>query len=88
MAHTNCSGVVDKISDVIDGQASLMSRILFYGHLMMCANCRRYFEQFKIVKEVAGKVGPKDLPGDFDRVMDFVMDEIEKQEPKMNDESR
>ena len=78
MIFTKCEIIVDRVSDIIDKEASLMSRMGFYSHLMMCSNCRRYFDQFKKVKESLGRVTPDDLPGDFDRVMNFVMGEIVK----------
>ncbi|PCI46281.1 MAG: hypothetical protein COB49_08700 [Alphaproteobacteria bacterium] len=80
MVYLKCSNVVSKISEIIDGQASLMTRMRFHGHLMMCNNCRRYFEQYKIVKELAGKVTADDLPEDFDHVMEFVMNKIENKD--------
>ncbi len=78
MIFFKCSDVADKISDIIDERASVVARMRFHSHLMICANCRRYFEQFKRVKELAGKVSPDDLPEDFDHVMGFVMNEIDK----------
>ncbi len=80
MVYLKCSVVVGKISEVIDGQTSLMTRMRFHGHIMMCKNCRRYFEQFKRVKEFAGKVTSDDLPPDFAHVMGFVMNEIENKD--------
>lgn len=80
MVYLKCRDVADKISEIIDGQASMMTRMRFHSHLMMCDNCRRYFEQFKTVKELAGKVSSDDLPADFDHVMDFVMKEIDKKD--------
>lgn len=80
MVYLKCREVVDKISDIIDGQASMVVRMRFHSHLMMCKNCRRYFEQFKGVKELAGRVSPDDLPTDFDHVMKFVMNEIDKKD--------
>lgn len=77
---TKCEIIVGRISDILDKEASLMSQMGFYSHLWMCSNCRRYFGQFKRIKETTGRVCPEDLPGDFDMVMNFVMDEIEQQD--------
>ena len=82
MVFIKCIDFVGKVSEVIDQEASLMTSVRFYGHLMMCLNCRRYFKQFKVVKEAAGTVIPDDLPDDFDRVMDFVLKEVEKRNGK------
>jgi len=80
MVYLKCSKVVSKVSDIIDGEAGLMTRMRFYGHIMMCKNCRRYFEQFRLVRDFAGKVAQDDLPEDFDRVMNFVMEEVGKED--------
>ncbi|MCK5424275.1 MAG: zf-HC2 domain-containing protein [Emcibacter sp.] len=80
MVYLKCRDVVDKISEIIDGQASMMTRMRFHSHLMMCNNCRRYFKQFKRVKEISGKVTADDLRADFDHVMGFVMKEIDKKD--------
>jgi len=84
MVYLKCSKVVSKVSDIIDGEAGLMTRIRFYGHIMMCKNCRRYLQQFRLVRDLAGKVTQNDfhgdLPEDFDRVMNFVMEEVGKED--------
>ena len=74
-----CSDVVERVSDIVDEEANIVTRMRFYGHLMMCSHCRRYFRQFKSIKETTGKVLRDELPEDFDRVMNFVMDKIEKE---------
>lgn len=79
---SKCIDVVGRVSDVVDHEADFMTAAHFYGHLAICSNCRRYFKQFKIVKEAAGVVTPEDLPDDFNRVMDFVMREVEKRGDK------
>ncbi len=79
MVYLKCSDVVERVSDIVDEEATLITRMCFYGHLMMCSNCRRYFRQFKAVKDAAGRIDPKELPDDFDQVMDFVIDKIEKE---------
>lgn len=76
--YVKCNDVALKVSEIIDNEANLLTQIRFYSHLMMCSKCRRYYQQFKSVKEIAGAVNPDKLPEDFDCVMEFVMDEIEK----------
>jgi len=80
MVYLKCSKVVSKVSDIIDGEAGLMTRMRFYGHIMMCNNCRRYLAQFRLVRDYAGKVTQNNLPDDFDRVMNFVMEEVGKED--------
>ncbi len=76
--------VATKISDIIDHDASIMTRLRFYSHLMMCTKCRQYYQQFKTLKEVAGETDPEQLPSDFEDVMNFVMNEIENDPVKKN----
>jgi len=78
MVYIKCTDVVAKVSDILDGEAGHLTRMRFYGHVMMCRNCRRYLAQFKRIKELAGKITPDDLPPDFDQVMNFVIREIDK----------
>lgn len=85
MVYLKCADVVTKISDIIDGRAPLMTRLRFHSHMMMCRNCRRYFNQFKKVTELAGQVGQDDLlldsdwPEDFDLLMSKIMAEIDRE---------
>ncbi|MBL4767493.1 MAG: zf-HC2 domain-containing protein [Rhodobacteraceae bacterium] len=80
MVIMDCRSIVTEISDIIDRKASLITRMRFHTHLLMCRNCQRYFEQFKLVKDLTGRVEADDLPQDFDQVMSFVMTEITQQE--------
>lgn len=78
--YMKCSVVATKITDIIDHEASFLTRMRFYGHLLMCAKCNQYFKQFKLLKIAANKDDPDQLPSDFDQVMDFVMSEINTHE--------
>jgi anti-sigma factor RsiW len=77
MPFSKCSDVIERISDILDGRASLVARARFYSHLAMCDQCTLYFEQFRAVKEAAAVVLPEDLPSDFESVLDFVLAEID-----------
>ncbi|MBL4801415.1 MAG: hypothetical protein JKY45_05925 [Emcibacter sp.] len=81
MMYLQCAKVVDKISDIMDGHASILVRMRFHGHLLLCKNCRRYYDQLRTVRTLSGQVKSVDLltelPDDFGQVMDFVMAEIE-----------
>jgi len=37
----------------------------------------RYYKQFLAIKEAAGEVKPADLPEDFEKVMHFVLEELD-----------
>ena len=77
MPLSRCREVMDRISAIIDDEVGAAKRLRFHAHLLVCARCARYFEQFRLIKEAAGVVTTEDLPDDFDSVMDFVLDEID-----------
>jgi len=76
MPFSSCESVIDRLSTIVDGEASLSMRVRFQMHIAMCGNCRRYYRQYKAVSAAAQLVTPEDLPGDFDRVLGPVLDEI------------
>tara|TARA_R110002096_G_scaffold435770_1_gene662594 strand:+ start:63748 stop:64005 length:258 start_codon:yes stop_codon:yes gene_type:complete len=76
--YRKCSVVSTKISEIIDRDVGIIMRLRFYSHLMMCPKCRDYFNQFKLLKRASGTPTPDELPDDFDRVLGFVMEEIEE----------
>ncbi len=78
--YTKCSIVASKVSEIVDHEASFLTKVRFYGHLMMCSKCREYFQLFRTVNEAAGMADPDELPNDFDHVMDFVMEKIERKD--------
>ncbi len=88
--YRRCSDVADKISEIIDREASLMTRFRFYTHLMVCPKCREYFSQFKLLKTASNQPDPEHLPEDFNKVMGFVMEEVEnkKSEDPLDDPLR
>ena len=69
-----CQDIVERMSAIVDGEASLADRWRFRAHLAMCKQCTAYFEQFMAVKTAVGTVVAEDLPQDFDEVMAFVLD--------------
>ena len=76
--YRKCSVVAGKISEIIDREAGIIMRMRFYSHLMMCTKCRDYFNQFKLLKRATCAPDSDELPDDFDRVLGFVMEEIEE----------
>ncbi len=82
--YSKCSVIAQKISEIIDRDANFVTRFRFYTHLMICPKCLDYFRQFKLLKAAAHEPNPDQLPADFDNVMSFVLDEIEKKQTKDN----
>ncbi len=68
-----CRASYRVLSDYLDGELGLMDRMWLRGHLMMCARCRVYLEQFRKVHELTGQPQPEDLPQDFDEVFARVL---------------
>ena len=73
MPFSRCRDVIERVSSILDGEATVRERLAFHGHLAMCGECSRYFAQFRTIHEAAGIVRPEDLPGDFDRVLGSVL---------------
>lgn len=80
--YRKCSHVAEKISEIIDGEADLMTRCRFYTHLMICPKCIKYYNQLKLIKQAAAEPDPDELPADFDDVMNFVMEEVQQKNTK------
>ena len=76
--YSKCSVVAQKVSEIIDREANFVTRFRFYTHLMICPKCLDYFRQYKLLKSAVHEPDPDQLPENFDNVMNFVLDEIEK----------
>ncbi len=76
MPFRKCRTVLEQVSAIVDGEAGAVARMRFFGHLMMCDHCTRYFEQFEAIRAAAGVVTEEDLPADFDRVMGPILDKL------------
>jgi predicted anti-sigma-YlaC factor YlaD len=81
MPFSKCRDVLDRVSEIVDGEAGAVARARFHAHLAMCEDCTLYFEQFKAVHDAAGVVQPEDVPADFDSVMGSLLGKL-----KLDDE--
>ena len=72
-----CEDIIDRISEIIDGEADAVPTVKFYAHLAMCKNCRRYYQQMVVVRDATGHVDPAEVPDDFREIMGFVLDGME-----------
>lgn len=81
MPMSRCEDVIARISSILDHEASQVARLRFHAHLAMCEDCRHYYQQMVTVREAAGQVRPEDVPADFDRVMGFVLDQLDTETP-------
>lgn len=84
MPFSKCRDVLDRVSEIIDGEAGAVARMRFFGHLAMCEECTRYFEQFKAIRTAAGTVEPEDVPSDFGSVMDTVLSRLDDDPDRSN----
>ncbi len=82
MPFSKCRNVLDRVSAIVDGEAGVIARMRFFGHLAMCHECTRYYEQFKEIRDAAGVVTEEDLPPDFDRVMAPILDKLDEDPPE------
>ncbi len=78
MPLSRCQDVIDRISQIVDGEAGPALKVRFFAHLAICSNCTRYYRQLRDVRAAAGAAAPEDLPADFDAVMQRVLDAIDE----------
>ena len=76
MPFSKCKLVIEKVSAILDREAGPVDQARFHAHMAMCAPCRRYFEQFREIRQASGTVAPQDVPEDFDRILGFVLDAV------------
>jgi len=69
----SCRELLAQLSDILDGDATVLQRARFRAHLALCGPCLQYYRQFRVVQEAAGVVFPEDLPDDIEGLMRFLM---------------
>ena len=72
-----CKEIIDRISEIIDGDAGSVAKVSFYAHLAMCGDCRRYYKQMVMVRKVCGQIEPEEVPDDFSEIMGFVLEGLD-----------
>jgi predicted anti-sigma-YlaC factor YlaD len=60
-----CRGVVEVVTDYLEGALSPSDAALIDGHLESCEGCRRYLEQMRITIQTVGRLGEADVPADM-----------------------
>lgn len=75
MALSSCRELLAQLSEILDGEATLLQRARFRSHLALCGPCLEYYRQFRAVQEAAGVASPEDLPDDLDRLMSLLSQE-------------
>jgi predicted anti-sigma-YlaC factor YlaD len=64
-AELNCRGLVELVSDYLDGTLSPGDSKLIDGHLDTCEGCRRYLRQMRITIATVGRLREDDLPAEM-----------------------
>ncbi len=83
----SCKEVLQQLSNIVDKEAPMMTRLSFYLHISMCRNCRKYFEQFKQVKETAELLEEEDFSEAFFDVMERALAQVpERKETSSHEE--
>ncbi len=54
-----CRGVVELVSEYLEGAMSELDRARFEEHLAMCDGCSAYLEQMRATLRVAGALRPE-----------------------------
>ena len=59
-----CRGVVEVVTDYLEGALSKSDAILIDRHLETCEGCRRYLHQMRITIDTVGRLGDHDVPAE------------------------
>ena len=60
-----CRGVVEVVTDYLEGALSQSDAALIDGHLESCEGCRRYLQQMRATIRTVGRLGQADVPADM-----------------------
>lgn len=60
-----CRGVVEVVTDYVEGALSASDTLLIDRHLESCEGCRRYLRQMRITIETVGRLGEDDVPAEM-----------------------
>jgi len=52
-----CKELVGSATNHIDGEVSILQKINFHFHLIICKHCRRYIEQLKLTVRLVNQSG-------------------------------
>lgn len=59
-----CQNITELVTDYLEGRLSLMDRLRFRMHIMMCKECRGYLIQMKNTVKAVGKLPEEPIPED------------------------
>lgn len=57
-----CRDLYGFLDEFLDGSLDLQTRVLFSGHLALCASCRKYLASYRTTLTVAQAAEKKDAP--------------------------
>jgi predicted anti-sigma-YlaC factor YlaD len=60
-----CRGVVEVVTDYLEGALSPSDTMLIDHHLESCEGCRRYLQQMRITIDTVGRLGADDVPAEM-----------------------
>jgi predicted anti-sigma-YlaC factor YlaD len=60
-----CRGVVEVVTDYLEGALSLSDTMLIDSHLESCEGCRRYLLQMRMTIDTVGRLGEDDVPAEM-----------------------
>jgi predicted anti-sigma-YlaC factor YlaD len=60
-----CRGVVEVVTDYLEGALSPSDAMLIDCHLDSCEGCRRYLMQMRITIDTVGRLGEDDVPAEM-----------------------
>ena len=74
----NCRGLVEMVTDYLEGTLSPGDSKLIDGHLDTCEGCRRYLRQMRITIETVGRLREDDVPEEMRQRLMVAFREMKK----------
>lgn len=60
--HLTCRGLVELVTEYLEGALPLVDRVRFEQHLGDCEECGHYVEQVRTTVTLTGRLAEDDLP--------------------------
>ena len=61
----NCRGIVEVVTDYLEGALSAAEEEVVERHLVSCDGCRRYLDQMRITIATLGRLSERDVPSEM-----------------------
>lgn len=57
----SCKNIAEQSSEFVDKKLKPKQKLAYFLHLLMCGNCRRYIQHFRLMLKQSRNLQPKSL---------------------------